>query len=455
MVWRSTAGLALALLMVAGSARAQSYSLAEAPLTGTYFRIELDMSLVGELKVQQEGKPVALKQTAVAQHIFLERILEVGKSGLADKSARIYRSAKARISVDKDSSERTFRPERCFLVAQRVKDQAVAYCPNGLLTRQELELTEHFDTLSLPGLLPTGEVKAGDTWKVANAAVQSLLDLDGLINQDLTCKLDKVEGDTAQVLVTGTASGIASGAAAKMTVAASCRFDLKAHRLIYVEWNQTDQRDQGPVTPGFTAQVVIKLKRTPVEPVNELNDDFLAGKLAPSVPEALTKLTYRDPQARYELVHGRDWHLVSRSERQMVLRLMDQGDFVAQATITPWKKAEPGKHLAEEEFKEAMAQTPGWEQEAMADKGTKIDDPVNKYWIYRIAVSGALNGVKAVQYFYVVAGPQGDQMVIAFTVPPPQAQKLNTRDLDMIRGLRLLDRASQLTPVRVQGGIGQ
>jgi len=65
--WRTSASV-LVTLAVAGAARAQTYSLAEAPLAGKYFRIRLNMTLRGELRVQQEGKKVALKQEAKANH---------------------------------------------------------------------------------------------------------------------------------------------------------------------------------------------------------------------------------------------------------------------------------------------------------------------------------------------------------------------------------------------------
>ena len=48
----------LAILTLAAGARAQSYSLAENPLAGAYFHIELAMTLNGELRVHGFTKPV-------------------------------------------------------------------------------------------------------------------------------------------------------------------------------------------------------------------------------------------------------------------------------------------------------------------------------------------------------------------------------------------------------------
>ena len=51
-----------------------------------------------------------------------------------------------------DTVKRAFRPEHTLMVAQRTGNQLITYCPTGLLTHEEKELTEHFDTLALPGL---------------------------------------------------------------------------------------------------------------------------------------------------------------------------------------------------------------------------------------------------------------------------------------------------------------
>src|SRR5713226_3741480 len=178
MSFRRTLTSLLAVLALAGAVQAQSYTLTEDSLVDSYFKIELDMKLSGTITVRQERatpdpkqkdpyEEHTLKQTATARHQFLERILEANKAGLADKSARLYQTAHADFMIDQDKSERSWRAQRRFLIVHRFKDQAFAYCPRGTLTREELELTEHFDTLALPGLLPGGAVKVGATWKPA------------------------------------------------------------------------------------------------------------------------------------------------------------------------------------------------------------------------------------------------------------------------------------------------
>jgi hypothetical protein len=102
---------------------------------------------------------------------------------------------------------------------------------------------------------------------------------------------------------------------------------------------------------------------------------------------------------------------------------------VAQVTVTPWTKADQGKHLSPEEFRQAMAETPGWEPDDELQAGEVPAE--GGRWIYRISALGELDETKVMQNFYLVAGPEGQQIVLAFTMPPKQADRLGTRDLSI------------------------
>lgn len=424
----------ITLIITLAAARdgwAQPYLLSETTQPGNCFHIHVDMSLSGEMRVNKEGKAVSLKLGATATHDFPERILHVASDGLPDKSARVYEKAKAVISVDRDSSERSLREDRRLLVAQRIQDRLVVYSPAGSLTREELELTsEHFDTLSLPGLLPGRAVSVGETWNVSNAITQALCNFEGLTEQSLVCKLEEVKDQIARVAVTGSATGIDLGALVKLNIEAMYHYDLNAKRLIHLEWKQKDQRDQGPASPATTVQTTVTLTRTAVEQPATLSDVALV-----SVPEGaeppvhLTQLEYHDAKKRFAMLYGREWQTVSQGDEHVVMRLLERGDFVAQVTVTPWTSAEKGKHLSPEEFRQAMAETPGWDP---ADELQAGEVPAEGgRWIYRLSALGELDGTKVMQNFYLVAGPGGQQVVLAFTMAPKQADRLGSRDLSL------------------------
>lgn len=428
--WRSLA--VLATLIVVGTAPAQTYSLVESPQVGDCCRVQLSLKLEGELRVNRQDKVVPLKLLAQADHQFPERVLALDAKGVPQKVARHYATARALITVDGDRSERTLRADRQTLVAHRCKDQNVLYCPVGSLTREELELTsEHFETMQLVGLLPGKAVAADDTWKITHGTAQVLCHFEGLTMQDLTGKLDRVQDEVAYFRVQGTASGIDLGAMVKMTIDASCQFDLKARRLTVVEWKQKDEREQGPASPASTVEAVTRLTRTAIETPRELSDVALVAVPDGEPPAALLHLHVRDPRSRFDLDYGREWQTVSHTEEHLVMRLLDRGDFVAQVTVTPWKSAESGKHLSGEEFAEAMASTPGWEPDQVLQSG-EVPHPEKDRWIYRISALGEMDGLKVLQNFYLVAGQNGEQVVVAFTMKQAQADRLGTRDLTLV-----------------------
>jgi hypothetical protein len=394
------------------------------------------MKLAGEMRIQKDGKPAPLRQEANGTHQFSERILAVGSTGLAEKTARVYDTARAAITVAQDPSERTLRAERRLIVSQRQKDQGLVYSPAGPLLRSELEVCEHFDTLTLPGLLPGKATAVGDTWKVSSSVAQALCSFEGLTEQGLTGKLESVNDQVATFSVNGTASGIELGAMVKLTVQATGHFDLKGKRLVDLEWKQKDDRGQGPASPASVVDCTTVLRREPIARPEALSDVALVsvpGDFAP--PPGMLQIEYRDPKGRFSLLHSREWLLTGQTDEHVVWRLMDHGDFIAQVTLTPWTPAEQGQHLPADDFKSAMNDTSGWKPERALEGGEVKTE--KGPWVYRYSVLGELEGLSVLQNFYLVAGPGGEQVVLAFTMTPKQAAKLGARDVAFVTGLEV------------------
>lgn len=428
-------GGVVALLCLVPAVPAQTYALGEAPAVGECFKYHLDMSLAGELRVSKDGARVPISLKAAASHDFSERVL-LAANGQATRSARHYDLAKATVTVNGVPSERTLRPEHCLQVAQRTNDRLVVYCPAGPLTRAELQLTgEHLDTLVLTGLLAGKAVAVGDTWKPSAAVLQALCAFEGLTEYELICKLEEVKDNVARVSLTGKVNGIDLGAVSRLTITGSYSYDVTAHRLVAVEWVQKDDRDQGPASPAIAVETTTRLTRALLPDCPESLSDvkLVSVPEGDEVPENGTLLCHHDAKQRYELTYAREWQTVGETESHLVLRLLDRGDFVAQASVMLYPKAEAGKHLTAEEFQQAMSRTTGWEQEEVLQAGEVTSE--GGKWVYRIAAVGQMDGLKVVQNFYLVAGPDGDQAVISFMMTPKQAEKLGTRDLTLVSGL--------------------
>lgn len=437
--WRILTSFVVGLALT-GSVRAQTYTLTEAPRAGSFFDIRLTTELAGEIHVQKDDKQVTLAQKVQASHSYHERVLEAADGKPASKTARFYKEARASFAIGEDRSERNLRADRRLIVAHRGKDQLLVYCPAGSLSGAELELMEHFDTLAVTGLMPEKAVQAQETWKVPNAVVQALCHFDGLTDQNLECRLEKVAGDVAQISVRGTANGIDSGASVKSTIHADCTFDCKNQHLTAVTWKQTDERDQGPTSPAMHFTMTVTMTRAMAEPIPELHDYALTVVPdGPTPPETMLTLVYNDPQKRFDMTYARDWQMVAHTGEFVALRFLDRGDFVAQATITPLRQVDPGKTLSDDEFKDLVNATPGWEPEAEA----KVEQlppaggqgPTKDYTVKRLAAQGSLDGQRITQFCYLIASPQGEQLVVSFTLTPAHVATLGTRDIALVRGI--------------------
>lgn len=423
----------LLCLTAVGPARADGVRLAELPQEGECFRIATETRVNGVLKVSRDGKPVTLEIAARNEHAFAERVLAADRV-VARKVARNYQTATAQATVDGQRVDRTLRPDRRLIVAQRTGDALFCYSPVGPLTRSDLEVvSEHFGTLHLTGVLPGKEVAVGDSWKIDNLIAQSLCLFDGLISHDLTAKLKDVSGPTAVIAIAGTAKGIENGAMATLTVTATVRFDTAKQRIVGVEWTQKDVRDQGPATPAAELTTTTTLTREQLaSPPAELAD---LGGIPPGddPPVALKHLHHRDPKGRFQLLHARDWHVVGQTDYHLVMRLLERGDFVAQATVTHWQNAGAGKHMSPEEFEKLTAAGNNWKVEQVTDRAEVPTDPDR--WVYRISARGELDGAAVVQNFYVMANAAGDQMILTFTMRPAGASRIGTRDLGLVNAV--------------------
>jgi hypothetical protein len=102
-------------------------------------------------------------------------------------------------------------------------------------------------------------------------------------------------------------------------------------------------------------------------------------------------------------------------------------------TLTPWSKAERGLHMESKDFREIVEETPGLDDEEIHEDGESKSE--HGHYVYRFSALGETDGLKTMHIFYLVASPEGNQMVLYFTMRQTLAEKLGTRDLALVNGL--------------------
>jgi hypothetical protein len=423
-----------AVVVCAIPVAAQSVNLSEKSALGERATFAIDLELKGNLILALENGKQQIPLEAKAKHRLTERCVVV-TDGLPSTNVRLYAEATASLSVASEKSNRSLSPERKLIIARHNSDGLFCFAPNGPLSRDELDLvSDHFNPQCLPGLLPGKAVNVGDTWPLGNDSVQAACRFDATIKTALTGKLTAVKDGNATFAVDGTAEGLENGAKVSITVTATGSFDIVAGHITSLTWKQKDEREQGPVNPASQLEATVTLKRenAATEP-KELSDDAIAGLPEKNLPAQLTDLRFTDAKGRYQILHPRDWHVTGQTDKHLIMRLLDRGELVAQATVTVWNKMEPGQHLSSEDFKKAAAGAPGWtpgktllDRELPATSGR---------WLYQLSIEGKMEDVPVVQTFYLLAGAQGEQVAVTVAAKPDKIKTLGSRDLNLVNSI--------------------
>lgn len=402
---------------------------------GDGWHVALDMKLNGKIKLRDAEKLVALDLKATAHHDFEERVLTIS-DGKPTSVGRFYNTAKADITLQDKAIAKSLRSDRRFQAAQLSGDSpTITWSPVGPLTDEELEITgEHLDVLAIHGLLPNKEVAVGEQWDVPLNVAQALAGVDAVITTKLHCKLEKVERNHAVLTLTGDLEGISKGSSLKATMAAGLVYSLESKRFTGCTWRYRENKEQGPLNPACEVETEITATWKHGLALTEVTDGK-AATIPATPPPALLMLEFRDAANRFAFNYDRQWGVVTKTEKQTVLRLLDRGELIAQLNLTPYQQMKPGEHVSLDDVEKLVNEAPGFKLEKVIEK-TAVDASPG-FWIGKVSTIGEASEIPMQQVVYAVAGPRGDQVLLSFTVETSQAEKLAGRDLSLVKTVSL------------------
>lgn len=433
--WKPVLALVASALLFSQAVGQEKILLKSELKPGDGWNVALDMKLSGKIKIKDGEKTINLDLSAGAKHDFEERVLAV-RDGQPSSVGRFYRQAKADISLQGKAIAKTLRPERRFQAAVlSAGGDTTTYALDGPLTDEELELTgEHLDVLALHGLLPGKEVAVGESWAVPLPIAQALAGLDGVVNSKLECKLDRIERNHAVLALTGTIEGIAKGATLKADIAAGLVYSLQDKHFTGCTWRHSEAKEQGPLNPASEVVTNINVVWTYGQVLAEMTEGK-AATISAQPPAPLLLLEFRDAANRFSFLYDRGWGVVAKNEKQTVLRLLDRGELIAQVNITPYNCAKPGEHLSLDDLNKLLSEAPGFKIDKVLENTAVV--AAAGYWIGKVSVVGEASELPMQQIVYAVAGPRGDQVLLAFTVETDQASKLAGKDLALVKTVGL------------------
>ncbi|MFO0960322.1 MAG: hypothetical protein U0800_23285 [Isosphaeraceae bacterium] len=363
-----------------------------------------------------------------------EKLLEVDATGVPMKAARSIQRAAAAINSELRPTTTALRQEVSLLLAERREGATFLMSPGGPLTRQELEVVQWpADPMALALLLPARAVKVGDRWEPGAEGARSLSGYDALASNGLSATLEALDEASARIKIAGKVRGATLGAEGEIDCDGTLWFDRREARVRKLELRRTEDRKPGQVEAGLDVRSVLVVSREPAETPAELADAALAG-VVNGVDRSLELLRFSPPGGGYTLYHDRDWHLSYDDARKSVLKRLDHGELVAQCNLSIGPNAGKDRHQDPRQFQEDVRAALGNRFGKVLLAGP-VEEPRDGLFRFRMVVQGQVEQVGVIWIYYLIANPDGDQLLATFTMAQAQAERFGEQDLGMIGSL--------------------
>jgi hypothetical protein len=305
---------------------AESVVLHESFPAGYQYHVSCRVELSGSLTLPAEkNQSVAqtLKITGNSAIEYDERILQPGRNGDGQKTARIYRQIDFQRKIGDRSQESTIRNQVRRLVVLRLKNKEVPFSPDGPLTWAEIDLvrTDVF-TPALAGMLPDHAVQPGDRWSAEKSAIQELTDMERIDAGEVECRFEQLATLSnrryARVTFSGSVRGLNEDGPNKQQLDGYFFFDLESNHLSYVSLRGVNSMVDKDGKILGSIEGIFVLTRQAHQQAPDLGDEALRNvSLEPN--EDNTLLLYENPEVGIRLVHPRRWHAAGVRGSQVAL----------------------------------------------------------------------------------------------------------------------------------------
>jgi hypothetical protein len=425
----------VSLLIVTLLAADGPVSLREKAKVGDASKVAIELKAEGQFKqTAPEGepspKPLAFKVESRLE--FHEKVLAVATDGSLTRVVRRVEKAGSAINGEIRPSSAVLRPELSLLVAELKAGQAVVVSPGGPLMRSELELVQGpGDPLALGSLLPAGQLTKGDTWTVGSDAARSLSGYDVLDDNALKATLETSTDDpVVTAKLNGTIRGSALGGLGTITLNGSFKFDTKANLVTFLQIDRKEIRQAGPVEAGLDVKSTLTVTRQVSDVPPDLNETTLKDVPLEIKPDR-ELLMFKSPDGKYAILHDRDWHTFWDSDRLSVLKRLSKGEVIANCNLSRGPNAGKGRHQDPAQLREDIRKAAGKRFVRVIGEG-KLDGPPEAGYRYKVSVEGREGEVGVLWYYYLMAGPEGDQVLAVFTTAFARQELFGDQDLRLI-----------------------
>lgn len=382
-----------------------------------------------------------LPMSVSAKLQYDERRMNAFTTGMNDGvplAVRYYNHAEAVIKVDESGRTPKLDDDRRLIIAESNADRPLLYCPDGPLSRQQLDLIDVVgDSLSLDRLLPANPVTEGQTWSNEAAAVGPLLTLDTVAVCEVKSVLESYNSSFAKIRLAGTMHGTADGAATELEIRAVYLFDRQLRRVTRLNMAVRERRSIGGATPGLDAVAKLQISVEPLQKSARLDDAAIAKATAADHAPS-RDLVYESGPLGLHFEHDRHWFITSEQRETVTMRRVERGDLVAQCTLAALPPKSAGRQASLEQF----------QKDVIYSLGKNFGEVVSSrewqnaagLYCYELVARGFVEEVPVEWRYFLLAPESGERISAAVTLEKPMVDRLGHADRALIESIKLFPR---------------
>ncbi len=351
---------------------------------------------------------------------------------------RHYDLAEAVLKVDNSGRTPRITDDRRLIALESSSERPILYCPDGPLSREQLDLIDVVgNSLLLDQLLPTKPVAKGATWAIDASVMGPLLTFDSLAVCEVQSVLEEFNANFAKVRLAGSVHGMADGAASQQEIRGVYLFDRQLQRIARLNLAIRETRSIGGATPGLDAVAKLQIKVEPVAIVPQLSDEVTA-KASRNRRDSLRDLVYEAAPLGFRIHHDRQWFITGEERESVTLRRVDRGDLVAQCTLTALPPKSAGRQISLEQFQKDVTFSLGKSFGELVS--SRRWQNAAGHYCYELVVRGLVEGVPVEWHHYLVAPEGGHRVSVAVTIEKPMVDRVAHTDRQLVESLELFPR---------------
>jgi hypothetical protein len=351
-------------------------------------------------------------------------------------AVRYYDEAEAIIKVNETGRAPKLADEKRTIIIEQSQQRPMAYCPDGPLSREQLDLIDVVgDTIGISRLLPKQPVAEGESWANDATVMGPLLTLDTVAVCEVQSILDEFNGSYAKVRLSGDVHGTADGAATQQEIRGVYLFDRKHRRITRLNLAVREKRSIGGATPGIDAVAKVQVKIDPIETSTHLTEDAIA-KATNAARTPLRDLLFESPALGFRVKHDRQWYVTAERREAVTFRRVDGGDLVAQCTLTALPPKSAGRQTSLEQFQQDITFSLGKNFGELVSS-RQFQNSAGLY-CYEVVARGLVEELPVEWHYYLLAPESGNRVSAAVTIEKPMLERVGNADRELVESLQLV-----------------